>query len=595
VFHRRPSFKLWLLYTLLFSVALAPRPAPAAPERPVVRLGDKPFGLNTHLATRYPRLETMSEPAEIVAQSGAGWVREDIHWYRIQPDAATWDWSYTDAAMRELLTRGIQIVGVLGHPPGWATPEPTDDPAGFSFYPPDPTQFAAFAGAVAQRYGRYIHHWEVWNEPDNPQFWKPAPDPAAYASLLKQASLAIHRADPDAQVLIGGVNPFNTEFLRDVAAAGAWDSFEILALHPYVDPATPEDGNLASALDGAWTLAAQLGAKPIWVTEIGWASGPSDHDAVGKLSEQDQANSLVRGLLLLWRAGAERIFWYTLKDDPGNPYGLVALGNGAADYSRLKPAYDAFRTLNRELAGAELVALHDPFTRSTVLDFETLGNWLRSSQPNGRISSAAAPRHGAASAARLDYHFTTASNDYVVFQRAHPVPLPGQPYAIGMWVYGDGSGSKLKIWLRDAEGELLQYTLGTVGPRGWRLLQAPVGVTVGPGDRLTPGGNGRLDAPAQLDAIVLDDAPDSFRGRGSIYLDDLLAISGPEAYDLELRRNGVALDVLWSSEPLSAALGSTSQSAQLTSRDGSRGSTAVEAGRINLKLSPAPIYVEHTR
>ena len=36
-------------------------------------------------------------------------------------------------------------------------------------------------GAVARRYGRYIHHWEIWNEPDNQLFWKPAPDPAAYA------------------------------------------------------------------------------------------------------------------------------------------------------------------------------------------------------------------------------------------------------------------------------------------------------------------------------------------------------------------------------------------------------------------------------
>jgi hypothetical protein len=595
VIRRRPSFKLWIFYALLLWVALAPRPAPAAPRQAVSPLGAAPFGLNTHLATRYPDLASMSVPAEVVAQSGAGWVREDIHWFRVQPDPATWDWSYTDAAMRELLVRGIQIVGVLGHPPGWATPFPGDDPSGFSFYAPDPQQFAAFAGAVAHRYGRYIHHWEIWNEPDNPLFWKPAPDAAAYAALLRQASEAIHRADADAQVLLGGINPFNTEFLRGVAIAGAWDSFEILGVHPYVDPATPEDGNLAASLDGVWTLAAQRGAKPIWVTEIGWASGASDHDAVGVLGEQAQANSLVRGLLLLWRAGAERIFWYTLKDDPGNPYGLVGLGAGPADYSRLKPAFDAFRTLNRELAGAEFVALHDPFTRAGVLDFEAPGEWLRSSQPNGRLGATSAFVHGGAAAARLDYHFTTSANDYVVFQRARPVAIPGQPYAMGMWVYGDGSGSKVKIWLRDAEGELLQYTLGTVGPRGWRLLQAPVGVQVGPGDRLTPGGNGRLDAPARLDAIVLDDEPDSFSGDGSINIDDLIAISGPEAYDLELRRDGAALDVLWASAPLRAGLGSTATSARLTDRDGARSTISIESGRISLKLGPAPIYVSHTR
>jgi hypothetical protein len=88
----------------------------------------------------------------------------------------------------------------------------------------------------------------------------------------------------------------------------------------------------------------------------------------------------------------------------------------------------------------------------------------------------------------------------------------------------------------------------------------------GPGDRLTPVGNGRVDFPARLDAIVLDDAPDSFVGAGSIYLDDLMTMSGPEAYDRELRRDGVALDVLWASGPLGAALGSAASHARLTDR-----------------------------
>jgi len=592
---RRRSIKLLILCALLLSVAQAPRVMPAAPERRVPPLDDAPFGLNTHLATRYPDLASMPVPADVVAQSGAGWAREDIHWYRIQPDSATWDWSFTDAALRELLARKIEIVGVLGHPPGWATPYGGDPSSGVSFYAPDPQRFAAFAGAVAQRYGHFIHHWEIWNEPDNPLFWQPKPDAAAYAELLRRSSAAIHRADPEAHILIGGVNPYDTDFLRGVAAAGAWDSFDILALHPYVDPATPESGNLVASTDAVWALATRLGEKPIWVTEIGWASGPSERDPSSTADEQTQANNLVRALLLLWRAGAERIFWYTLKDDTNNPYGLVALGAGSADYSVLKPSFYAFRTLNRQLARAEFIALHDPFKRSTVLDFETLGTWRRGDQPYGRLSATSAIQHSGRGAARLDYRFPTDGNDYVVFLRDQPVAIPSQPYAIGLWVYGDGSGNTVKVWLRDAEGEVLQYALGAAGPPGWQLLQAPVGVHVGAGDRITKGGNGRLDFPARLDAIVLDDAPDSFSGSGAIYLDDLIAISGPEAYDMELRRGGVALDVLWSSEPLGATLSSAGASARVVERDGRRRTAAVEGGKINLTLGPTPIYVVHTR
>ena len=82
-------------------------------------------------------------------------------------------------------------------------------------------------------------------------------------------------------------------------------------------------------------------------------------------------------MLLLWHAGVERIFWYALKDDPNNLYGLVALGAGRADFSRPKPAYYAFQTLNRATDGAELVGLRDLFERTGVYGFESFGAWRR--------------------------------------------------------------------------------------------------------------------------------------------------------------------------------------------------------------------------
>ncbi|MDQ2998788.1 MAG: glycosyl hydrolase [Chloroflexota bacterium] len=573
----------------------APKPAPAAPEEQVVALDAAPFGLNTHLASRYPDLLTMHTPADAVAQSGAGWAREDIHWYRIEPWLGNYDWSYTDAAMRALLQRGVNVVGVLGHPPGWATPYSGDDANGFSFYPPDPDRFAAYAYAVVSRYGRYVHHWEVWNEPDNPLFWKPAPDPTAYAALLIQASAAIHRAAPDAKVLIGGVNPFSTAFLKQVADAGAWGSFDIMAIHPYVDPETPEAGNLVAAADGVRALADQLGKKPLWVTEVGWASGASDHDPAGTSTEQTQANLLTRAMLLLWRAGVERSFWYTLKDDPGNPYGLIAPGSGYTDFTHPKPAFYAFRTLSRQLAGAEFVGMRDLFTRTSVLDFETFGAWRRGDQPNGTLTASGAQAHSGHTAAQLTYSFPSSGNDYVTFRRDRAAAIPGEPYALGLWVYGDGSGHTIKVWLRDAKGEVLQFALGTVGPRGWRLIQAPIGGTAGSWNRITKNGNGRLDFPAHLDSIVLDDGDDRFIGAGTILLDDLIAISGPEAYDLQLQQGTTAIDVLWSPESLPAAITSASPSANITDRDGAERKVAVQDGKITLDLGPAPVYVRHRR
>jgi hypothetical protein len=304
---------------------------------------------------------------------------------------------------------------------------------------------------------------------------------------------------------------------------------------------------------------------------------------------------LVRAMLLLWRSGVERIFWYTLKDDPNNPYGLIGEGGGAADYSRPKPAFYAFQTLTRQLAGAEFVGLRDLFTRTTALDFEIFGAWRRGDQANGTLGPTEQRSHSGHGAALLSYHFRTPGNDYVVFQRERPAPIPGEPYALGMWVYGDGSGHMLKVWLRDAEGELLQYTLGTVGPPGWRLLEAPIGGAVLPWNRISQNGNGRLDFPARVAAIVLDDGDDRFIGDGAIVLDDLIAISGPEAYDMQLNQGGAALDVLWSPTGLRAGITSKSATAELLDTSGSRQMIAAKNGRLSLSLGPSPVYVRHQR
>lgn len=595
--HQRRVVHLALIACLLCSwaISLPYRAATAADSTPAP-LDQSPFGINTHLATRYTSLTTMDTPADLVARAGAGWAREDIHWYRIQPTPDTWDWSFTDAAIRALVLRGVKVVGVIGHPPGWATPYPGDAPGGFSFYAPDQERFAAFAQAVAVRYSRYVTHWEIWNEPDNPQFWKPAPDPLAYARLLIRSAAAIRAAVPTARILNGGVSPFDTHFLHALADAGAWSSFDILAIHPYINPAAPEAGNLAAATDSVRALEREFGERPIWVTEVGWTSRPDPRHPGSSADEITQANYLVRATLLLWRAGVERVFWYNLKDDPeGDTYGLLALGTGRADYSQPKPAYYAFQTLSRQLGTAQFSAMRDLFERTTVLDFEQFGVWIRGDQPNGRLSSTDAIQHGGRRAAQLSYSFPSRANDYVVFRRAPAAPIPGSPDAIGVWVYGDGSGHTLRVWLRDSEGEILQYTLGAVGPPSWRFLQAQVGDAVAAWDRITEGGNGRLDLPARVEALVLDDSPDSFVGSGTIYLDDVTVLSGPEAYDLRLQTREASIDVLWSPRPVLVSIASQGASAIVTELDGRQRTVAVSDSRIVLPIGPGPVYVRHIR
>ncbi len=594
---RRSLLLFVMLLLVLTASELITHPLPIPTAYSAGPVGPAAFGLNSHLATRYPDPTTMDDLADLVVELGVSWVREDFHWHRVQPAPDVWDWTFTDAAMRALLQRDIKILGVLGPSVGWATPYPHDNPHDVSYYAPDHDLFLDYVRAVVTRYRRYIHHWEIWNEPDNAVFWRPQPDPVAYADLLIRSSQIIKEIIPNAQVAIGGFNPFDVSFARAVAAQGAWHSFDIIAIHPYVDPYGPEDGNLVASVDMARALGNQFGPKPIWVTELGWASGPGDRDRQGLTDAQMQASYLVRSLLLLWEAGVERTFWYSFKDDPGNPYGLFEYGQGRTDYRDhvRKPAFAALRTLNRQLQGATFVERRDLFDTTVVLDFDVLGEWRRISQPNGRLQASEKHVHTGTGSAQIVYNFSTPENDYVVFERVQPVPLPGEPYALGIWVYGDGSGHLVRAWIRDAEGELLQFTLGAVGAPEWHFISAPIGVAVHPANRIAGNGNLRVDFPASLVALVLDDVTDESIGRGTIYLDNLTTIHGREVYDLRLQRGEAALDILWSPPTTRVGFTTTATSGRLVQRDGAERTMSAQDGRFSLTIGPEPVYLWHQR
>jgi hypothetical protein len=348
----RNHFSL-LLCCLILSVSLVPEASPQTNAAPVV---ESDFGVNSHIASRvgYGNYDVMSWPADVIASSGAGWVREDFHWFWIESEPGRFQWDYYDHMVNLLTSRGLNIIGVLGHPPGWGTPEASDAPSAPSFYAPDWYMFANFARAVVERYGDRIIHWEIWNEPDNPQFWLPHPDPFAYANLISIVSMEISHIAPNTNILLGGINPYHPGFLQALAELGAWWAFDIINIHPYVEPAIPEiNGGIGeSAMKNIRSIMSWAGEKPIWVTEFGWSVLPTTNDPAGMTDEEEQANYLVRGSVLLRAGGAQRVLWYSIKDEQHNGYGMLRFGNHHADYSQPRPSFTAFSNLNEQLSGA---------------------------------------------------------------------------------------------------------------------------------------------------------------------------------------------------------------------------------------------------
>lgn len=157
-----------------------------------------------------------------------------------------------------------------------------------------------------------------------------------------------------------------------------------------------------------------------------------------------------------------------------------------------------------------------------IADFETMGTWKRGDQPYGTFTQSSEQAHSERFAGKLSYDFPTPENDFVVFLQERA--LPGSPNVIHAWVYGDGSGHFLNVWIRDSAGQTWQVPLGRVGAAGWQQMTGWIEVgQKWPWTSIDGPDNGVVDYPIRFAGIVLDDNPDSFAGPGTIYVDDLEA------------------------------------------------------------------------
>jgi Bacterial Ig domain len=231
----------------------------------------------------------------------------------------------------------------------------------------DPADFANFAGGLAASLTPFggAASYEIWNEEDETDWWGAAVDAGRYAAILKAAYPRIKAADPNAKVLLGPLTGNNYNFLGQVYAAGAGGSFDAAAVHTdtacLVDPPSSfyrEDGKVARfSFLGFRTVHDVMvangdGAKPIWMTELGWTSttatcprGMWAGQKASGVSEAAQAANLKEAYHCL--AGypyVEQALWFTLKDTTNNAEDLNHYGLQHVDGSH-KPAWDAFHTV----------------------------------------------------------------------------------------------------------------------------------------------------------------------------------------------------------------------------------------------------------
>src|SRR3954466_10227874 len=187
----------------------------------------------------------------------------DLLWTNVERRGRFRFFAY-DFLLRELEARGMGVLWILdyGHPDhGGDVPRSAEDVAAFS----------RFAEATATHYrGRNVRY-EIWNEPNNPQFWAPSPNPAEYAVLLREAATAIRRADPSAIVSSGGVSNLDLSYISRSLDRSLAPMLKAISVHPYTRD-KPETIVPAYVALRRW-VAKELGESvEIWDSEWGYSS-----------------------------------------------------------------------------------------------------------------------------------------------------------------------------------------------------------------------------------------------------------------------------------------------------------------------------------
>ena len=303
------------------------------------------------------------------AQAGMAWWRLWLRWDDIQNTPAEYHWKGLDDVVAEAEKNGLRLyLNITGgahsfQKTPWAPGEKWGVMSPGCFAPADRAAWKRFLTALATRYKGRIPAYQIWNEPDARNGLYPF-DPRVYVSILQDSAAALRAADPQALIGLGGFcaalsgeGRGKTNFNQNSSAwpAGAFyrlnpqDYYDIVDCHFYSisEPGQSWDRvyeDVKQTVRYLQTVGEDK--KSLWDSEVSMYSGRVGQNGgwanVPCLSENQQANELIKLHVQSLAAGVSRTFWFGFTGD----IGIVN------DNLSPKPAYAAQAFLSSALSGA---------------------------------------------------------------------------------------------------------------------------------------------------------------------------------------------------------------------------------------------------
>ncbi|WP_189008950.1 beta-xylosidase [Deinococcus roseus] len=288
--------------------------------------------------------------------------RMDLHWNLLEPvqGAETILQHCLDPVMQQAKLHGLDPLLFLTGSAAFSSSGPAGDPFPDQSPPRDPADYARFLKKLALRYPE-VKHWQVWNEPNLPSSWKTgaADLVQGYGKLLQTSVQALKNLNTE--VMTAGFAywselPDGSFLLQKLQDQGFLKDIKTVAYHPYTF--TPE-GLTAYSTDPHFFLnrsktvnaALQNQNKTVWATEFGWSTYPGPVEEQPLITPEQQADFLLKRIVLSAEAGFERIYLFTLTDLDARAssrdqfYGLLNTSG------KPKPAFTALKHFLHVLKG----------------------------------------------------------------------------------------------------------------------------------------------------------------------------------------------------------------------------------------------------
>ncbi len=303
------------------------------------------FGVNIHFR---------SEPRDLdlISDAEFKFIRIDLTWGAVERKKGAYEFEKSgyDALTKGCSKRGIRILYILDY--------------SNRLYESDRSvrteqgrrAFAAFAEAAAKRYAGKAILWEIWNEPNIKQFWRPQPSADDYCKLVKLTAPRLKEADSTGLVVAPATSGIPFGWLQECFKTGLLKWIDALTVHPY-RPQPPETviKDYARLRELIKRYApegdpASREPKDIPVLSGEWGYSLINWDK-SRLTEQQQAQYLVRMFLVNLHQRIPVSIWYDWKNDGTNPNEREHHFGTMTHDLKPKTAYLAAKTLSSTLAG----------------------------------------------------------------------------------------------------------------------------------------------------------------------------------------------------------------------------------------------------